>query len=529
MTATLLLQGGCPCCLARALLPGRTSIFKRASAARYVAQPIDNARYSAQSITKARSATPPSTPLRLRGGTIVNPRDGSIVAGKTVLVDQGRIVALETSGAERSHPSATTIDATGKFIVPGYNDMHSHILELDDPSGALALLLAEGVTGFRQMSGSPERLEQRRKNALPIGNNDPALLELPGTVLTPLNAATAEAAIVEMALQKKQGADFVKSALISGSVLRAALGEARRIGIPLLGHLQDGLDAAEAAQLGFKSIEHLGPGATLWIGCSTEEAQMTQELTSVPLMKAPPLKIPFIRQLIMWRLQSILVNPSAFVPPSYAARLQRALDTYSEAKCRVLAQKFVAAGTWHVPTLVRLRSQELADLPQYANDPYLRFMPKSRVKRWQRVTRRFSQLPAAMRKTYAEAYPRQAGLAKLLSDEGVRMMTGSDGGCMLGPGLTLQEEFVELGKAGIAALKVLQMTTINAAEYLGRTSTMGTVEPGRNADLVLLDANPLERVENLSAIAGVVRAGNYNSRQQLDALKERVATGRGYI
>jgi imidazolonepropionase-like amidohydrolase len=134
-----------------------------------------------------------------------------------------------------------------------------------------------------------------------------------------------------------------------------------------------------------------------------------------------------------------------------------------------------------------------------------------------------------MRKTFAEAYPRQLLLAKRLSDAGVRMLAGSDGGCMMGPGITLQEEFVELGKAGIAPLKVLQMTTINAAEYLGRTSTMGSVEPGRNADLVLLDADPLERVENLAAIAGVVRAGKYFSRQDLDSLKERVAKGRGYL
>ena len=142
MFASLVLQGGCPCCLARALLPKRTAFFKSATVSRYTAQPI----------TKARSTSPPPTPLRLRGGSVVNPRDGSIISGVNVLVDHGRIVALETTGAERTHPSAQMIDATGKFIVPGYNDMHSHILELDDPSGALALLLAEGVTGFRQMS-----------------------------------------------------------------------------------------------------------------------------------------------------------------------------------------------------------------------------------------------------------------------------------------------------------------------------------------------------------------------------------------
>jgi imidazolonepropionase-like amidohydrolase len=109
------------------------------------------------------------------------------------------------------------------------------------------------------------------------------------------------------------------------------------------------------------------------------------------------------------------------------------------------------------------------------------------------------------------------------------MMTGTDGGWLSGPGLTLKEEFAELGKAGLSALKILQMTTINAAEYLGRTETMGTVQPGRNADLVLLEADPLESVENLHAISGVVRAGFHYPKKDLDALRGRVASGRGFL
>lgn len=120
-------------------------------------------------------------------------------------------------------------------------------------------------------------------------------------------------------------------------------------------------------------------------------------------------------------------------------------------------------------------------------------------------------------------------LTKMLDEAGVRMMAGSDGGWLSGPGLTLQEEFVELAKAGLSPLKILQMATINAAEYLGRTDAMGAVEPGRNADLVLPDANPLERAENLGAIASVVRAGRVYSREQLASLKARVAAARGTL
>jgi imidazolonepropionase-like amidohydrolase len=135
----------------------------------------------------------------------------------------------------------------------------------------------------------------------------------------------------------------------------------------------------------------------------------------------------------------------------------------------------------------------------------------------------------AMRRTYSEAYDRQLELTRLLSDEGVRLLAGTDGGWLSAPGLTLQQEFIELGRAGLSPLKILQMTTINAAEYLQRTGTMGTIEPGRDADLVLLEANPLDSVAHFSRIAGVVRAGRYLPRTQLDGLRESVAAGRGFL
>ena len=406
--------------------------------------------------------------------------------------------------------------------------MHSHVLELADPSGALALMLAEGVTGFRQMSGSPQLLEQRRTGTLPVGNDAPAVLELPGALLTPLNGASRDAVAAEIALQKQQGADFVKAGFVSPEVFLAALQAAKEQGIRLLGHLQDGVDAAVACKAGFASVEHLGPGATVWIACSSAEERLKSASKPVAI-RSLPLRIAWLERLILWRLQTMLINPAAFAPPQYLEKLQQALDSFDVEKCRALCALFVEQGTWHVPTLVRLRTQELADLPEYANDPYLRFMPKAKVRKWRAVTRKFTKLPATMRQTYTQAYQQQLGLTKLLADSGVRMMTGSDGGWLSGPGLTLQEEFVQLGAAGLSPLQVLQMTTLNAAQYLERTANMGTVEPGRNADLALLDANPLDSVANLGRIAAVVRAGFYHSKTQLDALRERVAQGRGYL
>lgn len=470
-----------------------------------------------------------SVGLRIDNATIVDPRDGSMTANMSVLVAMGRIVDVVETAAMRRDPAVQEIDGTGKFIVPGFNDMHSHVLELKDPSGALALMLAEGVTGFRQMSGSPELLQKRRHNVLPIGKEAPALLETPGTILTPFNAGTSEAVTAEIQQQKAQGADFIKVGLVNPEVFFTAIEEAKRVGIPILGHLQEGTNPIDASQAGFKCIEHLGPGSTVMVGCSTIEPELRADSSRRPIINASIFKFPLLKRFVMSRFRRRLVNPAAFANPAGVALLQRALDTYSEDKGRFLAERFVADGSWQVPTLVRLRTQQLADLPEYENHASIRFMPPKSVSTWREVTNKFKSLPREMRETFHKAYPRQLAITKLFSDVGVRMMTGTDGGPLWTPGLTLQEEFLELAKAGIPPLEVLQMTTVNPAEYLGRTDEMGLVESGQNADLVLLEANPLDTVENLSKIVGVVRAGSYYSIQDLNELKRRVASGRGYL
>jgi imidazolonepropionase-like amidohydrolase len=421
-------------------------------------------------------------------------------------------------GSVREDPSTDHVDATGKFIVPGYNDMHSHALNLHDPSASLTLMLAEGVTGFRQMSGSPALLKMRRDDALPIGPAAPALLETPGTILTPLNAGTSDAAAVEIRRQQAQGADFVKMVMADADVFMAAIDEALAVGIPILGHLQEGVDVVAASRAGFRSVEHLGPGSPVWASCSSIGEELRLDVRDKRGIKAPPFKIPFLERLVTWRMQKLLVNPAAFSDPADVARIQRALDAFNAEKAAAVAAELAEHGTWQVPTLVRLRSMELAGAPEYDRDESLAYLPAKNIKRWRKVTAKFLAMPAEAQTTYRNLYPRQLSLAKLFADSGVRMMTGTDGGSMMAPGLTLRQEFAELSKAGLSPLKILQMTTINPAKYLGREDTMGAVEPGRNADLVVLDANPLEDVDNLHRINAVVRAGTYYSAEELAAL-----------
>jgi imidazolonepropionase-like amidohydrolase len=142
------------------------------------------------------------------------------------------------------------------------------------------------------------------------------------------------------------------------------------------------------------------------------------------------------------------------------------------------------------------------------------------LKEWREVTAKFHNLPAEMRATDREAYQRQLALTKLFDNAGVRMMVGTDGGGQA-PGQSIHQEFDELAKAGLSPLKILQMTTLYPAEFLSRTATMGSIDVGKNADIILLDGNPVESVQNLHTIFGVVRAGFYYSRTKLEALRSK--------
>ena len=510
-------SGPCPCC----------AYSQAATAfpfARHSAWPLGVRFKSSVSV----AAADPSA-LFLDGGTVIDPSTGDGLPRTGIAISHGRILSVISGDTRGPQTGAERIDLTGKFVVPGYNDMHSHVLELADPSGSLALMLAEGVTGFRQMSGSPGLLAKRKTGTLPIGEAAPQLLQTSGSILTPFNAGSPEIVRNEVRRQKSQGADFIKMGFASTEAFFAALEEGRKLGIPVLGHLQEGTDPVEATAAGFRSIEHLGPGSTVWVRCSTDEDQLRAESYERSIIKAPPFKIPFLERLIMRKFQTMLVNPSAFAKPADVDRLDRAIGSFSHEKAVDMAGRFASHASWQCPTLVRLRTQMLADDAEYERDEMLRYLPAKSAKRWREVTAKWKALPDAMRRTFHQAYPRQLELTKLLSDSGVLFIVGTDGGSYLGPGLTLRQEFAELANAGIAPLVILQMATVNAAKYLGRSVTMGTVETGKDADLVILDADPRKDVGNLHRIAGVVRGGRYFSRSALDALAARVQTHHGIL
>jgi imidazolonepropionase-like amidohydrolase len=453
----------------------------------------------------------------LDGLTVVDTRDGALTRDAAVVIDDGTIVQIGVAGAV-ANGAVEVVDARGKYVVPGFNDLHAHPLSSSDPEGSLTLMLANGVTGFREMASMPGMLAARRDGKLPLTGALPELLELAGEILTPANAGSPEAAVAEVARQHAAGADFIKVIEVRPDVFFAALAESTRLGLRFLGHLPPSVDVRKAASAGMRSIEHLGPRDSILLGCSTDERALREHMAQQPPKPAGiagPIPESIVRR--------VLANPTIVTPPPEFERYARVVETFSAERCAELAAHFAATGTWLCPTLIRIRTMELGDDPRYRNDPNLRYVPPQTRQMWEEVSQQFAgQIPAPARETLKALFPCQVQLLKPFKAAGVKMLAGSDlGGGFIVGGFGLHAEFDLLEAAGLAPLDVLQMTTLNGAEFLGREASMGSVAVGKAANLVLLDANPLESVQNLHGVAGVVRAGTYYPRAALDGLKKK--------
>ena len=453
--------------------------------------------------------------------TVIDVRTGTLARNRAIEIADGRIVRIALAGTVLAGPSERIVDGHGAFVVPGYNDMHAHNLNTASPQTSLPLMLANGITGFRQMAGSPASLAARAAGTLNLPADSPALLALPGALLAGPAFFDPAIAKAEVDRQKSEGTDFIKSVDMQPGPFLAAADEAHSLGLPFSGHLAPTVSPRDAIAHHMTSIEHLGPTISLLLSCSTDEEPVRSILLKVPAAAGA---VDFNAEPAV--LQRRLANPALLTPPQGFVTIRRVLATYDEARCQALSHDIATSDTWIVPTLTRLEAMNLGNEPALRDNPDLRFVPAAQRTMWHEVGIDFdAKLTAVQRQVLADLFARQLHLAHLLDQRGAKMMTGTDfGGQWIVPGFSLHREFDLLARAGFTPLHILQMTTLDPAVYLHRETTMGTVERGRNADLVLLRANPLAQEANLHSIVAVVRAGRFIDRDQLDAIEQRAAS-----
>lgn len=453
----------------------------------------------------ANPQTPSVNPqsLVLTHVTVIDTTGGPAQPDMTVVIVGNRIATMGKSGEARTPRDAETIDGSGKFLIPGLWDMHVHWYDKD----YLPLFIANGVTGIRQMYGVPIFQEWRKEIEagqllgphilIPSPIVDGPKPVWPGSIAV-ANASEGRQAV---SLVKRGGADFVKVySLLPRDAYFAIADESKKEGIPFEGHVPEGVSVEEASNAGQKTIEHL---TGMLIACSTREAELVKSAqeTSAAIAAGK-------------------LSSTGFWGPEYRKRQSLALETYSPEKADSVFGILRRNHTWQCPTLTVLRSMAFSDDPAFTNDARLKYIPRDIASSWDPkadmfLKNRTAEDWAVSKKVYA----RELTLVGSMQRAGVEIMAGTDTlNPFCFPGFSLHDELGLFVRAGLTPIQALQAATINPARFLGRENDLGMVAPGKVADLVLLDANPLDDIGNTRKISAVVLGGKFLSRASLDEM-----------
>jgi imidazolonepropionase-like amidohydrolase len=449
---------------------------------------------------------------------IVDIKNGNILRTKTVEIESGIIIAIRNRPRSNYPVNTLVVDAGGKYLVPGLWDMHVHVTQrpFNDPKKTFALMIANGVTGIRDMGGYLSSIKKWKSeisaNSLigpRIAAAGPILFATrsagPGHIGIP--SAEKAAGIVDSL--KEAGADFIKVYnFISRESYYAIADETKKLKIPLTGHIPMAITASEASDAGQKSIEHLDFPFFIQ-ECAREFTKFRQ----ADIAREYQLSRPFDT-----------ASTIAFM--SQLHDLDSALFQFDQKKADSIYSHFVMNHTWQCPTLISLkmfanrRDSSLLKNPlmKYAYSP---FIPRDWDYKKSPITAAMKDDEWNIAKRLYSAYMR---IATDMKKKGVPFLAGTDvGTAFIYPGFSLHEELRLFVQIGFTPLEALQTATINPALFFDKEDSLGTVNPGKYADLVILKANPLKDISNLQLIEAVIVNGRYLDRKRLDKLLESVA------
>jgi len=386
-----------------------------------------------------------------------------VLEDQALLVSDGRIEKIGPASTTAIPAGALKIEARGKYLIPGLTDAHVHLqTPIEFP-----VFLANGVTTVYNLDGRPAHLLWRKKIA--AGEMTGPTIFTTGPIF--LQAETPESAVRKVDEQAALGYDGVKIYNgVSKEAYPALIAEAKKKNMLLMGHVARKPDFEATLDAG-QSLAHL------------EEYTYT------------------------------------FFDP------QRDDDdthiVYDESKIPEAVRLTVKAGIFVTPTLANYATivQQATSLDEFLKNPELRYdspwIQESFQPEVDRYKNRFD----------ASAYPRlraslalQRKLVKALQDADVPLLCGTDASDV-GPvaGFGLHKELQEFVNDGFTPYQALRTATVNPAKYFRLSDQFGTIEPGRRADMVLLEANPLENIANTKRIAGVVLQGKWMDKEGLTA------------
>ena len=401
---------------------------------------------------------------------VVDVVNGRVVPNSTVVINGDTISSVTQ---DSSSSGARVLDGQGKFLIPGLWDMHAHMEATGESS--LQLYVANGVTGLRDMGSALDFILGLRKataSGRTLGPRifaaGPILDDAPGDWPFRIRVRTAEDGRTAVQMLKRRGVDLIKVHDHTPSAAFFAIAEeARRQNLPLAGHVPMGLTVQQVIDAGQGDIEHLD-NLRLWAPC-----------------------------------------PGPGYPGPEA--------------CRPLFEMLARRGVWQGPTLAAM--SELATIGTPASEisaDHIAYASKALKSMWAGNQSLFAT-PEVIRQLRSGAAV-GAIVTSDMAKAGVGILAGCDA---MVPGFCVHDELAAMVRGGMTPLSALQTATLNPAKYFHMQNSFGTVESGKRADLVLLDANPMIDIGNVARIRAVIVSGRLLERKDLDDLLMHVKAAVG--
>jgi hypothetical protein len=439
---------------------------------------------------------------------IVDTISGGILSDMTVLIEQGRISEIIPGSHYQPRSNFVDIPASGKYLLPGLWDMHTHSLKLS-PQLHHPLLLRYGITSIRDMSGClteedsywacPQDRYLWQEQAI-NGERVAPRYPLQSSYQTNGGSEVPQGYPEYFRLKNQQDAgklvdfyagqdvDFIKTytELSSGQYDNLVVSAARK-NIAIAGHKPLSVSLVHALDTGLQSIEH---GRLFMFECFEG--------------------IESFRQ---------LENPIS----QYNAQFMRTmLQGQNKDKCVVLMESMASSDTSWVPTLTTLKMSAMSAERLFRQDSRLEYIPYIvRALLWEPDINRasdkgYDQQGHFVHADFYAAASAQVGLAHHL---GVKILAGTDNiDTYVFSGASLHDELSMLVEAGLTPLAAIQTATINPARFSDLEHDFGSIEIGKQADVLLLNENPLSDIRHTADIYGVMFAGQYFDKEALEKL-----------
>ena len=407
----------------------------------------------------------------------------TVLTARSVIVTDGKITTIGDVKSTAVPKDAVVVDGTDRFLMPGLAEMHAHVpgAASKDLSRVLRLFAANGVTLIRGMLGEPSHLELRKKidDRKILG---PRLVTSgPSFNGSSVTGPAQAAAMVEE--QFKAGYDFLKiHPGLSLAEFNAIADAANERGMPFAGHVPEDVSVQQAIAAGIATIDHLDGYMPALVVANDD--------------------------------------PTGGFGGFFGVYLAEFAD---ESAIDAIAAATAEKGVWNVPTetlFEQLLSAEGAQ--RLADRPEMKYMPPGTLENWKQAKANTLNDPQYNAQTVARAIELRRKLILALHRSGAGLLLGSDAPQVFNvPGFSLHRELAILVDAGLSPFEALQTGTVYPASFLNIEDRIGTVQTGLDADLVLLDANPLDDIANSRRVHGVMLRGRWLSRQELDRMLRR--------